>query len=280
MLRNVRAMSDAMINGKVVVAHWRKSCGLVSVAGSWVDFSMTSGNPPGNYYASVPLVAERLDPWSGIYAGPAQSPAEKYLVDLMLCTPSSGLLGAWKLCDYLLYYPFIDLDDTDVQAMNNTKTIDRYTDGLGVHAVLIAQSPTTGGGTFNFTYINQDGAEKTSPTQVCSSSSTNYGTAINSLAATTAGGPWLKLAVNDSGIRRITSFTNLTANGGLAALVLVKPLATIVISEINAPVEVSFGLNTPILPRVYDNAFLGFLAGVNASVAAGLLTGRANIIWT
>lgn len=267
MLANARQFVEPMIDGHMISGHFRKSCGLVSVAGSWVDFSMTSGNPPGNYYASTPLVAERLDPWSGIFHGANQN--EKYIAELMLCTPSSGLLGVWWLMDYLLYYPFIDLDDTSAsQEMNNTKSLDRYESGANVMAMLVAQSPTTGGGTFNFTYINQDGVEKTSPTQTCSSSSTNYGTVITHLAATTSRGPWLVLAGGDTGIRRILTFTNLVANGGLGAVVLVKPLATIVLSEINAPVEVSFLVNNPTIPRVYPNAYLNYLCCTGASVAA------------
>lgn len=278
MLRNVKEIVDAHLEGKTLTSHFRKSCGLASAAGSWIDFTMTSGNPPGNFYASTPLIAQRLDPWSGFFAGAPQPSYEKYITDIMLMTPSSGLLGTWKLCDFLLYYPFIDLDDIDIQTMNNSIELDRYTDGIGVHALLVAQSPTTGGGTFRFTYINQDGVEKTSPTQICSSSSTNYGTCINSLAATTSAGPWLKLADNDSGIRRITSFTNLVANGGLGVLVLIKPLLSLVLTEINRPTEKSYIINSPLLPRVYDNAFLGYIMSCQASVAASLLTGRINFI--
>jgi hypothetical protein len=243
---------------------------------------MTSGSPPANYYASTPLIAQRLDPWRGIFHGDNKSPKEKYLAEMMLVTPSAGAVGLWTLMDYLLYYPFIDMDEGDSQVPDNSIAIDRYIDGVGVQAMLFAQSPTTGSGTFTFNYINQAGVEHTSPVQTCGSTSCNYGSCVTHQPATTMGakGPYLELAAGDTGIRRVVSFQNVVNNGGLGVLVLVKPLAHIVISEINCPVEVSFVMTRPGAPRIYDGAFLGFACCTVSSVAAALLSGRIKTIWT
>lgn len=280
MLYNAKDIVDAFEGGRSLSSHFRKSCGLASAAGSWVDFSMTGGNPPGNFYASVPLVAARLDPWSSLFYGPPViSPYERYLTNVVLVTPSTACIGCWKLCDFLLYYPFVDLDDIDVQTMTNTVALDRYTNGEGVHAILVAQAPTVGGGTFQFTYTNQSGVEQTSSVHTCSSSSTNYGSIITSLAATTATGMWLRPLQGDTGIRNIVSWKNLTPNGGLGAIVLIKPLTNIILTEIDVPTEKEFLINNNLLPRIYDNAFLGYIMSCAASVASSLITGKFNFIW-
>jgi hypothetical protein len=279
--RNTKHLVDSINGGKSLTSHFRKVPGLATTAGCWADVGMAAGNPPPNYYASAPLVAAVLDKWTGIFHGDNKSPSETYITDLMLCTPTAAMLGPYFLLDYALYYPFVDLDDTDPQTMDNAVSIPRYTDGSGVRVMLVAQAPTVGLGQFIMTYINQDGVEKTSPTNYLTTSGMNMGTILTMQPASTGGrGPFVILADGDTGVRRILTFTNLVSNGGLGCLVLVKPLATTSIREINTPMEISFpDMRTP-NPRVVDGAYLNFICNPAGSIAAGLLTGRINYAWT
>lgn len=242
---------------------------------------MASGNPLPNYYASTPLEAAVLDGFRGIFHGDAKSPASKHLTELHLVTPTAGLVGVYRLLDYLLYYPFVDLDDTDVQVMDNAVTLPRYTTGAGVRPMLVAVAPTTGGGSFTFDYVNQDGVAKTAPTQSCSVGVANIASLITSEQATAAGGRvFLALADGDTGVRSITSWTNIVSNGGLGSLVLAKPLGQVAIREINTAAEMSWVRMAAGAPRIEDGAYLNFIMNCAATVAAGTLAGRASFAWS
>ena len=107
------------------------------------------------------------------------------------------------------------------------------------------------------------------------------GAIVTSQPAGQAGlGPYLMIASGDKGITQITGHTNIISNGGLGAYVLVKPLADIVVNEINTPNEVTLVSARPGPPRIYDGAFLNFICNTAGSIQAGLLTGRLNFVWT
>jgi len=278
--RNVRDLADAAAAGQASSCSLRKVPSQASVAGWWADLSMAAGNPVPNYYASSPLVAATLDGFKGVFHGDNKTPAGKFLTEIMLVTPTAAMVGQYKLMDYLLYYPFVGLDDADPQVFDNTVTLPRYADGAGVMAMLVAAAPTIGGGQFTFDYINQDGVAKTSPIQFCGTTGASIASLITSQPATVAGlGPFLKLAGGDTGIRQVTGFTNLVLNGGLGTLVLVKPLAEHVIYEINTPSEKAFVSHFAGCPRIEDGAYLNFICSPAGSIAAGLLAGRLNFCW-
>lgn len=279
---NVKSYVDALNGGRMVAGHFRKVPGLASVASWWTDLSMAAGNPPAQYYASNPYVSAVLGKYDGLFHGDDKTPAELYLADMMLVTPTAAMVGQYTLLDMLLYYPFVDLDDTSaVQPMTQSAVLPRYASGVGVQAMLVAQAPTTGNGTFTFTYLDENGVEQTSPTQYYTPTGANMGSIVTSQPAGQAGlGPYLKLASGSKGVRAITSHTNTVANGGLGAYVLVKPLADITINEINTPNEITLVSDRPGPPRIYDGAVLSFIANTAGSIQAGLLTGRLNFAWT
>jgi hypothetical protein len=279
--RNVREYGDAFIDGKVHTCTFRKVPSQATVAGWWVDLSMAAGNPKPNFYAAEPLVAAQLDDFAGIFHGDAKDPARKVLSDLALCTPTAGLVGQYKLLDYLLYYPFVDLDSTDEQTMDNTVTLPRYATGEGVEAMLVCVAPTTGSGTFTYNYIDSDGNPQTSPTVSCSIASAGISSLVTSQPATADGGRiFLPQASGSKGIRSITSVTGIVPNGGLAALVLVKPLASAVIREVSVTSEISYlSMRFPGPPQIVDGAYLNLVMNCASSVAAGTLTGFARFVW-
>ena len=281
-LTSVRQFADAFNEGRTHFCSFRKVPSQASVANWWVDLSMAAGNPPPNYYASSPLAAAVLDGMRGIFHGADKAPATMHLADWGLITPTAALVGAYTLCDYLLYYPFVDGDDLDTQTMDNTTPLSRYTDGEGVMVMAVNVAPTTGSGVFTFTYINQDGVERASPAQACTTTAGNIASIATSqpAVANSAPGPFLKLANGDRGVRSIVSAQFSVANGGLIALVLVKPLADSVVREINTAKEVSYVNARPGAPRIYDGAYLNLVMNCAATVAAAQLTGHMKFIWS
>ena len=146
--------------------------------------------------------------------------------------------------------------------------------------MLVAQSPTTGGGSFQFTYVNQAGVTKTSPVNYLSTTGAGMGALLTTQPASNGGaGRFLLLASGDTGVRQIIDFTTLVSNGGLGALVLVDPITDITLSEVSVPTEVSYPNRHAELPQVSDGAYLGFICNTAGSLAATNLTGRINYVW-
>lgn len=242
---------------------------------------MSAGNPQPNYYASSPLAAALLDPMRGIFHGSSQAPASKHLTSLMMLTQSTNALGQYTLLDYLLYYPFVDCDSGDVQEMDNTVALSRYTDGDGVRAMAVVVAPTTGGGQFTYTYDDQDGNEQVSPIQYCNTTAANIASLVTSQPAVASmiPGAFLTMASGSRGIRRIKSVQFLVPNGGLASLVLVKPLADIAIYEANTPNEVNYVRTRAGAPRIYDGAYLNYIYN-GSSLSAATIIGSATFAWS
>ncbi len=280
-ITNVASYVAAATGGRISTATIRKVPSQASTAFWWVDLSMAAGIPTPNFYASEPAVAATLSPMRGINHGDNKAPSEKYIQALELMTPSAGLVGQYYLADYLLYYPFIDLDSLDQQTFDNTVALSRYTSGDGVMAMFVCAAPTVGGGSFTYTYINQAGDEKTSPIISYTTSAASISNVLTSQPASVAGmGPFLPLASGDTGIRSITGITNILGTGGLGTLVLVKPLVTTAIWEINTAHEVEFVRDRPQLVRVYDGAYLNLVVQCAATVAATTLVGRLTTVWS
>lgn len=268
--------------GRSVFCSFRKVPSQASTAGWWVDLSMAAGNPPANFYAAEPLVADVLDPLKGIYHGGPVSPEKKYLASWGLSTPTAALLGEYKLLDYVAYYPFIDMDSTDEQVLDNTtlsgSIIPRY-QTTGCQVMVVTSAPTIGAGQFTFTYLNQAGVLKTSPNQFCGTAVSNISN-LHSQQATVGGlGPFLRLDAGDTGVTAIQSVTFTVPNGGLAAFVLVRPIAHTKITEITSTTEVQYLREAVNHPEVPDDAYLGLITNCAATVAAGQLMGYATFIW-
>jgi len=273
----ISTYAQALLDGKAQPSSFRKVPSQASVAGWWVDLSMAAGNPPPNYYASEPLVAAQLSGMRGIFHGDDILPAYKFLHNFSICTPTSGLVGQYRLLDYLLYYPFIDLDSTDEQLLDNTVQLPRYTSGEGVMAMMVAVTPTLGGGSFTFNYVDHNGNSQTSPTASLSTAVSNIASIPTSEQATAAGGRlFLPMATGSRGIRSISSLTMIAPGGGLVAIVLVKPIAEFAIREINVPTEIEYWSMRSVAPRILDGAYLNLAMNCAATVAAGTLTGFAN----
>lgn len=279
-LRNFRDVGTSLTEGRVVDGHFRRAPSQATAANVWADLSMASGNPPANFYASDPAAFATLNGLRGIYHGGDVDDAALYLQSLELCTSTAGFVGEYLLVDILGYYPFVDMDDLNEQPLDNTVTLPRYESGDGVMVYAVQLTPAAGGGTFTFTYVDDTGTTRISPTITCQASSLNIASFLATRPATAAAnGPFLPLTSPSLGVRSLTSVTPISANGGLAAFVLCKPLAAHYVYEINTPAERSYLGERPGPPRILDGAYLSLIVRPAATIAAGNLVGRARFIW-
>ena len=295
--RTVAAWADSEDAGRSWLSFFRKvPPSTATIAGQWFDYSTASGVPVPNYYASAPLTAQRLDPLTGIFV-PAQN-ADRWLKKVVVMSAAAGVTTtsnqnqALMLLDYLLYVPFIDLDAAgEEQVFDTTIGLDRYTSGEGVQMMLVTQAPTAGGGTYTVKYIDTNDVERITEVIYCPAAQPS-GTLCSSVANAAGVTPLLPLGANVRGVKRPVSLTVNVANGGLAALVLVKPIDMSYVREearrpTSSPTE-SYGdaaeservSSKAGSRRLENNAFLSWIGyGVAGSLASAPLVGYIESFW-
>lgn len=271
--------------GKTWTSSFRRVVSNATVAGCWSDLSYSPGNPPPNFYATEPGVAATLPESRGIWHGGDVGSQKKYLKNLMITSSTTGAQSSgYILCDYLLYYPFIDGDAAgEDQTLDNTVTVNKYNGGQGVRAILVAQGAYTGGVSCTITYTNSAGVSG----RVSPAFNTSTAAVAASLLSggTNAGGsgPFIPLQSGDVGVRSVESIRFAAPNGGICALVLVKPIAEIAIAEVTAVHATPSRLEnfTDMFSGnvIEDGAYLNFLVLPNATMAAAVLQGTLTTIW-
>lgn len=291
----VSEYANADLDGRCWITQFRKAVtSTATVTSSFIDYTYFAGSPLANFYASTPLEAAEVDPSRGIYV-PSVSPAKQVLKSITLMTSSASATTTSNqrqemyLCDYLMYYPFVDTDSTDQQDLIQSVTLPRYTSG---QVLAIAQSASSTIGQFTMSYTNQDGTPgRTSPNcfvQIVAGGG-------QSLVSHISGGgfhPFVPLRAGDSGVRSIESVTFTAVGGGLMALVIVKPIQSLFLASecrrtTTGNLE-SYGAASEILsvihkagaPEIKDGARLGFIAkGNGGSRASSILVGTLETTW-
>jgi hypothetical protein len=294
-LANISEYAGTDDLGQTWITQFRKAVtSTATITSNYLDYTYFSGSPLANFYASTPLESAYIDATRGIYL-PSVSPARQFLKNITVVTSAASATSAtsdrqkFSLCDYLMYYPFIDTDSTDLQDMTQTVSLPRYDGG---QVIAIAQAASSAIGQFTFSYTNQDGVSgRTSPnifTQIVAGGG-------QSLAANISGGgfhPYLPLQSGDSSVKSIESVTFTAVGGGLMALVIVKPLLTFLVSasarrttsgnleSYGAASEVISLIHKAGAPEIKDGAILGFISkGTSGSLASSILVGFIETLW-
>lgn len=298
--RNFRDLSDSLTSdGRTWLSTFRKvPAATATVAGQWFDYGYAAGNPIPNYYAASPLVAAVLEPEKGIIVPRMAAGFNQFLHRLTVMTVSASATGITNqaqpliLCDYLLFYPFVDMDAAgEDQTMDNTTPLPRYTDGVGVQMMMVNQSGTVGSGRFTITYIGSDDVQYTTPSLYGAAAGPSG--AITSAVGNAAGlQPFIPLNENVKGVKRVVSVNFSVAHGGLCAVVLVKPLETAYVNEESRRTTTgtleSFGdatekeaLRTRAgIVEIKDGAFLSLVGqGTQGSLASAPLVGTIETVW-
>lgn len=283
--RSVAEVADAVQQGRHHIQHFIRT----SVYGAFGtnalgDFSVGTGIPSYNAYLGAALEATQLigSRNNSIYVGPA-GVSERYLLSMSLTHGgATGFLASVYFLDYLMFYPYIDLDNTDQQDLTNDVTLPRYTDGEGVRMTMLMQTPGTSIATnITINYTNQDGVAKTITTAYRASG--GIGVIGPNMISTSGGsaGPFFPLADGDRGVRSVQSVQLAAGVGGFGVMLLAKPLFTMSAAELLSTVEKNFLREQAALPRIYDGAFLNYICNLSTNTSALLpMVGQAQFIWT
>jgi hypothetical protein len=284
-VNSVKQVIDAETDGATRNYMWRKVPSQVTTAGYWFDLSLSPGNPvPKYWFDATPLIAKSIAQSTdgGLWHGPNTAPQQQFLrMTTAMSSSATGLPLPLILCDYLMYYPSIDDSLLDEQLLDNTVTLPRYTDGEGVQVIAVTVAGRTGGQSFYFTYTNSDGVSGRTSQIVNQNAISAIGTITTSSRSTLrqSGNPFIGLQSGDSGVRSIESVTMLGVDVGLFSLILVKPLARTMIREQTAPVEKDYLMESSDIPKIEDDAYLGWLTCPNGSLNAVTLFGDLKVIY-
>lgn len=288
-VKSIQQIVDAEINGQSFFGTWRKTPSQTTGAGIWFDLSMSPGNPVPNYYAAAPGVAIALAQSTdyGIPHGSnvAQLGMQKYLKSFMMMSQTATAVPMTSiLCDYQMYYPFVDMSITGwgQQTLTTNIALPRSPMGTGVQimAVVVASPSGVGNPQFQIQYTNSKGVSGRVTPVVTTNTQTVNGTIITTATATArSAGPFIPLAPGDTGVQKIEDINFLTPDIGLISLVLVDPLENINMRTIDAPAE-----RTPItdfadLPIIPDDAYLNLICCPNGSLAGAPIHGYIQTIW-
>jgi len=254
-----------------------KTTPVPSTAGFFVDLNQTSGTPKYNAFAGTQQAFNVLEGSGngGVYVGPFETNKTKHLARWQALNPNTAANtispDQVHLLDYLGFYPLIDCDDLDPQVLDNTSSLTRYTDGIGVRIVAIVQAPITTTASLTINYTDSNDVSRSSTRNIIAGlsigvSATGAGTASAAGSAT----PFWPLTDGSFGVKRIDSVQFAASAGGFICLALVKPLATISLIEARAPVEKTFGVNDLTPPEIKQGAYLNFLIQRSGTSAGAL----------
>lgn len=296
--RSVGEFAQADLEGRTWVTGFRKMVASATTPTSGlVDMTYYAGSPPANFYASAPGVSALIEASKGFYLPAVGAGQTQHLKSLMVmsgaasATTISSQRQRLILCDYLLYYPFIDTDAIgEEQLMENTITLPRYQAG---QVIAVSQSAASAVGQFTINYTNQDGTAGRVSQNTFTLSTLAGGGQVASSALSGAGfHPYIGLQAGDTGVRSIESITFTAAGGGLFALVIVKPIFSAYVTQecrrtTSSNLE-SYGaadrfdslIHQAGCPEIKDGAVLGFMAqGYAGSLASSTLVGTIETVW-
>lgn len=283
---------SAISAGQTTRYDWNKITGAAAYTlGRWYDMSTLAGLPVANTYPGTALTWRTCDEATGnstdifgIPHGGNVSALVKHLLNGdAWTTAATGVPSTLTLVDVQGYYPGINMNVSTSQTLLGTPTL-RYTDGAGLRAFLVARA-TTGATAHNisYSYTNQAGtAGRVQPVTVSATASAIVPHIVHSGTAANNYGPFLPLASGDTGIRSFQSIQLSAASGtaSTAALVLVKPLARISLSQVGLMVEKDFLNQIPSMPVIKDGACLTWILGAGAAVAASTsFAGGLETVW-
>jgi hypothetical protein len=164
--------------------------------------------------------------------------------------------------------------------MTNSIPLPRYSDGDGVMMMPVIVGAHAGTPIFNVGYTNSDGTAGRVSRNITFGTQAVNGTIVS--APTTAdrmGGPFIPLQGTDKGVRTLDNITFVTPDIGLITIVLVKPIATMTIRDITAPVEVDYFKDFMQVPEIVDDAYLNFIGLCPGTISGCNYNGYLETIW-
>lgn len=239
----------------------------------WADPSFAAGQPAydarvGTAATFTPCVAQRND---AIWFPAIAAGMERRLTSVALWGQQATYNGPASVIvfDLLGYYPLIDGDSTDMQAMDNTLPLPRYADGDGVFPVMVCHvAPAVQHGVAVVDYTDAAGAARQVTLNVPNNGQNLVCSGVRAAAAADVGPLYMALADRSRGVRSIDAITYTTPPGGLHCIYLVRPLATMQLGDNVLHAEKEFASKAGMhCPRVLDGAWLGWFDRIGAGTS-------------
>lgn len=213
---------------------------------------------------------------SGIDIGAAVLPDIRTLLTTQIWTSDTLYPAVATLVDYLVYWPACVV--TGVPTTLVAAALPRYTDGVGVMGLVSVQS-ALGAAKPNLTLTctYNDNASAAASAAIAPP----YNSAPKSHMFDYHGTPFVPLPTGKTGIKSIDSYT-IDSGGttGTACFFLVKPITSLPILNYSTPSERDLLTQLPSLPRIYDDAHLGWIIQTGATIAVnGQIGGYLGMGW-
>lgn len=263
----------------------RTTTPVVPTAGFWGDLSVGAGSPrynaySGTQFAFTPIVNTQNN---GIHTGPVPATGEqKLLTRLGICLSSGTAIPiTYQLLDYLGYYPNIDGDDLELQSLDNSEVLPRYTTGEGVRAFLVAATPTLANAQVTVSYTNSAGTSGRSVT-FGTLISANLGVLVGCQGSSYAAGsasPMIPLASGDIGMRSVESVQMASGAGGYFHLVLCRPLAETHAREVATWNDLDLVTKQGPPPIIKNGASLNFIYCPSVVAVTAPTFGLLEYVW-
>lgn len=277
-------LANALDGGKSWTSWFHKTSTPVVTAGYWADMSMGAGTPKYNAWVGNQTEATVLTGSgnNGIYTAGNVSPDTKVVTDITIQSSAATMFPAnFVLLDYLMFYTLVDGDSTDLQEMDNTlASLTRYTDGLGVRAMIVCTTPQTATALSTITYTDDTNTERSVTVTLSAVNTGMINCGVNTgVAAAGNQNPFIPLHPSSRGVKNIVSVQNAAGAGGFFTICLVRPLAEAIIREQNTVHERSTLLFNATVPPVQDGAYLNFIYQASQGAASSVVRGSVTFAW-
>lgn len=294
MIKSLKDVNDAYDDGRYHVSNFYKA-NILGGDQLWTDWSYSAGQP--SYDARVGITGTftpiTSSGNSAIYIPPTGGLERKLAQINLVANPNlaSQASCTFALYDLLGYYPLIDGDSTEVQTLNNTNPLPRYSNGEGVCALIInhvAPILNSCSGTVNVTGSNDVSADLTFDLKLGGLTNEINRSHLASNNAATA--PWGPISFGfpsgAKGIKRINSIQFTTAPSGLFCIYMFKVItftanhgdgASITRPATEKDMFIHSGFSAP---TILDGANLGFFSRtITSNRPLNPLWGNLVFIW-
>lgn len=253
-----------VLNQSNTVDCWKVSAAGTYAVGRWLEyFSSGGGIPSIGVFSGTAGVATVLNS-STVGAIPLiegnVSPKVRSLFN-MSAYAATAVQSSLLLCDFLLYYPALVVTGTPT-TLNNTATLPRYTNGVGVQA-FVAVKTTIGAATpsLTITYTANDNSSHTA-TMALSANGANVSQCFGDNVANDV---FFPVPSGLTGIKSINSYTISSGTTGTVSIVLCYPIVQVPFLNQNLFSERDAIFQAPSLPIVQDDSCLGFMMNVGST---------------
>ncbi len=286
-IKSLKDINDAFESGRSHMQRFTKSASTTGDL-QWIDWAFASGQPAydariGTGLSFNPYIASKND---AIFMPEIPSGMDRHLVNVEMSTQANG--AGQTICSFYMYdllgvYPLIDGDSTDEQILDNSLTIPRYTDGVGIRAVLVnhvAPMISQSSGVISYTDSNDIDISVSFNMLL-----TGQNKVVTAMGDGSFGGLTLPLGNNSYGVKKINSITFTSAPGGLYSIYIIKTILTLNNNDGSSQnnkiwTEKSLAShNAWNFPRIYDGAHLGFFLMPNGSSRTVSIFGNLTFVW-